>query len=89
MGLRTGTPGAEAADTTRSARRNPVVVQSGGVLVRGRRPISCPGPGGQPACASAIDVPSRPPASHWAQQCRIQAASPSRVPVANPSAAER
>ena len=41
------------------------------------------------ACASAIETPSRAPASHCAQQCRSHAATPSGGPAANPSAARR
>ena len=88
MGLRTGTPDAEATITTRSARLDP-----GTSRVVGRRSSGAPPAHVQrhrrQARASAIDSPSRAPASHCAQQCRIQAASPSAVPAANPAAASR
>ena len=83
MGLRTGTPDAEATITTRSARLDPDSRVGGRrSSSEDRRPSFC-------ARASAIDRPSRAPATHWSQQCRIHAARPSGVPPAKPRAASR
>ena len=70
VGLRIGTPDAEATITTRSARLDP-----GASHVGGRRPLRgaarlAPVPSVVTIRASAIERPSRAPASHCAQQCQ-------------------